>query len=683
MAGSKIETNYVVNMASKGAAKLRTEAERINSSIKKGADDAKKGYKEATKEITSFEKAMGSAIKEMGGNKAAEKALRAVGSEFGKLQKQVDKLTESMKKATAAKGAFLQGLAQGMGAGEFLQRGPGMAKQVAGRTIGQAVMAPGHLARGAMFGGASGFASALSSIPGGGLLGQPLQQAIGMAGGALSFQKQQLSSLPYLMQRGTGSAVSAARAATAPGMLSAAEIETQAKAARPTVTQAKKASFRKGLRDQLLNNDAGMPGSPIPSIAAVSADAAAGYDQKKADLIGDKIVAEKRKELTNRNIGLQRENTRRVMEKSVFGGITSAGSEFGYSKAESMQMATQMAQRGGGAPSANAVKTAMAAQRRYGVSMDTAGSFQLAQRQGGIAGGTGMVGAINQAKRMGLEGSEVTDYLQEIAQGISNFQQTGIPINPRSITGLARSVAVTGVGIARGRKIAASMVGAGQQLSKTGPQSGVDMLMYQAAGYKGGGLEDLLQADLALEKGLDPDQMMGVMKKIAKAGGGGASSVYALQRGLAGKGVDISKSESLALVNKFQNKSLSKGDAARVKDIKARMASGGLDAPGSAGDLQAMAKGLTSALAPHVIRQAEMVDKQLEAGQKLLDAVLKMDFASIGMAATTATALAPTLDWLAGSASDLSKDLEKFVNLVKERGLSGAIATTWAANVVD
>jgi hypothetical protein len=242
--------------------------------------------------------------------------------------------------------------------------------------------------------------------------------------------------------------------------------------------------------------------------------------------------------------------------------LRGAGEGLGLPYTDAFAVAQRAALVGGGAMGDQRVTraqiTAMEALQGFGVDPATTGQFLFAERRGGLVGRHGdatsdvMVDAITNAMQAGLEGSEITDYLQQIASGIADFKHSGIPFNDRALATLSQGLAMS-VGGVRGARIAGSVVGAARQTALEGPQNFGDILMLQRLGglNTSGPIsaDDLLAAEMRLEEGdFGPEQIRGLMSDISRSFGRGAAGVRATRRFFGKRGIGMSLKETQRLL---------------------------------------------------------------------------------------------------------------------------------------
>lgn len=185
----------------------------------------------------------------------------------------------------------------------------------------------------------------------------------------------------------------------------------------------------------------------------------------------------------------------------------------GLSAASSQAFLGALAQASGGLADdpriGNMFESSLAAQTAYGVSPGVAGAFAQGQRLQGNRAGVGQQGFVNALATgvdgLGLRGSELTEYMQQMAEDIASFRQTGIPLATDSIGALGMSLRADGISGSRAAMLAGNFQRSAQQVGMSGPNSAADFMLLQAAsGRQLGGVHDEIQAMRALQRGQDP-----------------------------------------------------------------------------------------------------------------------------------------------------------------------------------
>jgi len=174
-----IKTSVILEHKTKGFDKARRDNDKFNSSLKQmkgGLSALRREFKETNKELRNLMKSFE--------QQSRQNAKDAVKNQKG--------------------GAFTQGLAQGgfPVPSMFLQRGPGMGRQMAGMAVGRAAGAGwgmGKAGVGGSFTGVQGLQQFLGSIPiVGGLLAGQVGKLAGYADQNIGYQKTRLGVAPYL-----------------------------------------------------------------------------------------------------------------------------------------------------------------------------------------------------------------------------------------------------------------------------------------------------------------------------------------------------------------------------------------------------------------------------------------------------------------------------------------------------
>jgi hypothetical protein len=660
-----LETKVRVSAKTQGFDKVQQESAKLQATQKVLFQAAKQGFSDSKKSVTEYRKLMGNLETQLQATAKAQIELQESISETSKSSEVYKKLTDEMKRldqqsnqvrktiglveqafrseAKAAResaaasgqagGAFRQGFAQGAGMGEFVQRGPGMGRQLAGRFAGgAAVGAPMGVAKGIAsmpFQGLQGLAGGLqqagAAIPLG--LGIPavlgattMMQAAGMAGPAVQFQRQRLESAPFLrgMFNQEGAAGAARQKNLAANRLTREAIEQRAKAAGDV------AAGRVPVRPETQGGFFSL-GATAQGVRSGIARGAAGIESPE--------TVRKRAE----NV----ERTRLQGEARKFGiaDTERIGKRFGMAIPETNELAASISQVGGGQGremlgKGGFLETAAAA-KRMGIGPEVSGAFLQAQRRGGIAGvtpgqGVGssqMVDAFSDATKMGLEGSEVNEYLAVIAEGISSWKTTGIPVAKDAIAGIGLSISQKGLSGVRGAAIAQNIVGAAQGLSRGGPQSATQLMMLQTmGGFKGGGGAGLEEAQIQLEQLQGDKGKMGkkgeeFIRRVIQGYGGERTGARAE---LAQMGINFGAKEFKLYGKQLMGEKLSRTeqkDLERERKLREGTAAG---APSGVAGFQALAESFKS-YAKDIDKTVAIQDEQLRIGTDMITTLNNLD----------------------------------------------------------
>jgi len=612
--------------------------------------------------------------------------------------------------ADMARGGFIQGFAGSMGLP--LQRGPGMMRQAAGQAVGG--MARGF--GGAPFGGVSGVAQGLSGIPivGGALAGQ-FTNAMQFGEGALGVQRSRLGMAPFLGVQETGTGIESARAR---GRASVRPPEKEysgdeiRKAERDAINrealiqndpkeQLKEASITTGkillggakdVGRLILRSFTGL-GEDI-SLREPSAITEFRKSRENMSKIrGERITEAGRKAReeaeapTKQYMAEQQaagEAAARAERAAPFQDIKAAGLRYGgMSEAESLQAAQGLLQVGGGGMrglnQSGMLETAFAAQTKFGIGADVSGAYLGAGRtgRGGLVGANEgnapekMTRAIQDGLRLGLEGSELQDYMAQMAQGIQAWKTTGVPINQNSIGRLGLAITnTTALGGLRGAAIGRGLAGAGQAVAETGVQDPIDLMMLQTmGGFKGGSLEDYEKAQVQLEemggpKGWGKDTMREMVTKLTAAGGGGASGRQVLRKAFGRKGIKMSQAETIALEKGATQgiEGLSAKERERFDTILGERKTIAEGMPFDAEELQAQAEELMRGYGSAVKRSAGIQNKQNAVGEKMLDTLQNLQESQAEITTAFTNLTRGGLEKISGVMNDFAKTAEKMTS---------------------
>lgn len=642
---------------------------------------------------------------------------------------QFEEAKRAAEQAEKARGAFVQGLAQGglPFPAPFLQRGPGMGRQVAGMAIGKGIMGGARGAQamgGAMFGGVGGLAQAMQALPGGGVLSGQFMTAAQYAQQNIQWQRTKLGMAPYMedvgqmQERGDYLTQRSARLKSARSKKEKADVELeQAQDQLRTLGIAAQHMYRqkreKEARAEILSPEGEKVFQKGKGIADKAKDALIAYGDtvdatlelvKKGDLWGavtgkgGDIAAKKeieRRELLTTSKGEMksieeldkkrdevydkmdkrrkkslkadadyRKELSKASKKYGAGPFRDVGALgvglMGVGKPEAAQFVGGMIQAGGGfageAREQGMLGTSMAAKTLFGAGPEVSGAFLQAGRRGGMVGGGGRAGgaytdAIAEGLRMGFEGSEMTNYLQQMAQGIQSFQATGIPINPKSITTLAGDITKSGITGTRAMAMAQGLTGGLQQIGQRGIRSGLDHIMLQlVGGYQGGGAKEYRAArarmqDLAgtvqgggVEDVAAQSTIMGALRQLMKfAGGDESAQAEMLQRAMEQLGVrggvrefdwlqrqlagEEFTPEQMAAVGREYSTTPGK-EGRRVKGAGRVRA---LTGEGGRLDLEKAARTAVGTYAPGARAQAAIENRQIAVGRRMVGVVNQLE----------------------------------------------------------
>lgn len=680
--------------------------------------------------LRSLEKQQLATLKALGQTERTSKAYKALHEQFRNLNAEAQRLSQQralvqrlygpkgpggrpLTDADMARGGFVQGLVQG-GFGINLQRGPGMWRQAAGMSLGG--MARGFA--GAPFGGVQGVAQGLAGIPivGGFMAGQ-FQNAMQFGEGAMGVQQARLGMAPFLGAGELGPNVAAARARgrarvrpeqfLPPGQTRFAGEREIGQAANEAVRREAEAwnreqteplqRLKRGVIDTGKIMLQGLKGSALGGIMGplgVGAGGAASmyrqfqrgreegslYERAKAAELAaveeagaPEVAFRKAREVAG-------EAEARRERAEPFREIRELGLQLGgMAETEALRAVQEVLQVGGGGMrglrQTGMLPTMFAAQTRFGMGADITGAYLQAGRagRGGLVGAEGrsdeaLIGAIQDGMMLGLEGSELRDYMQQMAEGIQSWKTSGIPINQGSIGRLSRSIMdTTTLGGVRATAIGRGLAGAAQAVSETGVQDAIDLMMLQTmGGYRGGGLEEYEKAQMRLEEMGGPEawgeeQMKDIVTQLTRAGGGGAAGRQVLRKAFARKGIRMSQAETVALERSVTR---APGEAMTPEEegIRARIqgeAAGVVETmPMGVEDLQAQAADMMKGYGAAVQRAAGIQNLQNTTGERLLTTLQNLQESQALITKGFTNLASGGLNKVSGLVNDFAKSLE-------------------------
>jgi hypothetical protein len=661
-----IRTKFRIEAEAKGFEETEKKAKKLGAALT--PEKLASGMQRLDYGMRQMERQFGGLAKHLKGlNQLLHKFGTAV-DKVNKLGQGVKKVGDEVEKASQKmrRGAFLQGMIQGAGVGEYIPREGGaraMVAQTGGRMVGRAIAGIGGGLASSPFTGLGGLQTAMQGVPVvGGLMAGQLQQGAAAAQSALAVQQARLSLSPFLPSGGAvRGAMGRARAGVMgeqfarqpmPGFLAPhqgpEDIEAQMRRLQAGETDRRARQRHGGIsledarRAHAANED--RRAEQFEAGRRGRADAAAGRARDQA--LG---LTELRRQ--GKNLGAM-------------------------NQIESMQFAQQLLQRRGGtlkgALKTRGVETALAAQTEYGVGTDVSGAFLQAGRRGGILGARGrgaesMVETIGDAFKAGMDKTEVRDYLAQIAALQGEFVRTGIQINPRSIAGLTRSIRLQGFEQGRAGFIGGAVQDRARQISQQGPQNAVDALLLQTLGkFGGGGLADLEQAQLRLEEGkFGGDELNEFSRKIMQgAGPDRTAQRYALKGAFGGIGAPLGTRESILLQKQAMGEELNPEEQKEMLRIQKEVKKSGRRAPTSIEGLTQEAAKTVETMASGLKRQAGLQTQLEDSGAKFLGIVQDMEKAQRNTLQATSE-FAPDLKKVTDAIKSLTEDLPIFAKWMR------------------
>jgi hypothetical protein len=696
----KVTTDVSVRMKTEGAAKAAADTQAVGQ---RGAQAMAKVDREVQKLEGTFKKLtdkqlelnkLMSEMDDKGGKayKALQKDMASVQREASQVERTLKNVQRAYKETDATadqaaqrrkreqqqevqesrRGSFRQGLLQGLiPEAAYLQRGPGMMRQAMGAAIGGRARAGAAGIGQIPFAGAAGLAQAFQSIPGGGFIAAPMMQSVQYAQQALQFRAQRQQMAPFLQMRqqfGPGRMVGETaqqQRARIAGYVDQARLEQQAREQAPAEFQMPSgvggiammgivggiAAYR-GAKDLF--------GGTVGQRLAKSR--AARERAKKVEAAGGEAAFRRQQEQAEREGDIQAMITveggpaqQRRRKDTLQSIIRRQGARMGFALPEAMQMMGGITQAGGGVGAELMTqglgRAGMAAQRLYGVGPEVTGAFLQAGRRGGVVGGQGrggaaMVEALAGGMKMGLEGSELTNWMSQMAGDIRSWQQTGIPINTGSVNALGASMAKWGLGGVRGGAIARGIAGRARELTTRGPQGAEELIMLQElGGLQGMGVGAFEEAQLQLEQGgFEPEAVQRIRQVFRRA----------MRR----FGVNVGIEETQRLQTQLAGGEVTP----RIKAIRDQIARVGAKAPKDIADIGQKAIAETD---PAVRRQIELQNKQIGVGDRMIPFMQNMEESTRKVAEGFTVLAAAPLTKLSGGIKDLADQVPKLANRLK------------------
>jgi hypothetical protein len=365
----------------------------------------------------------------------------------------------------------------------------------------------------------------------------------------------------------------------------------------------------------------------------------------------------------------------------------------GMNKEETIRFLGSILQAGGGVATGEQAKgirqTAFGAKTLFGVQGEVSGAFLKAGRRGGIVGGMGKADtalkqSINEGISLGLSGSEINQWLQQIASSIYQFQQTGIGINIDSISKLATDIGRAGLPITRAINMAQGITQYLQGIGSKGISSGADLMMLrELGGFRGGGVREYRKARSRLEElqfqakgmgveGIAGSPISGALRRyMQNVGGDQAMKTELLQRLLQRWGVKGSVQQFDWLAMQLMGGPTTGDQGKAIADFAKEQQKGQREllAISKMGGISGAAMKMVKDRAPNLRAQAEMQNKQIDIGGKAVSTMqafernaLKVSSAFINLA----DGPLKTVHEAMSSLTDISIELaNQFINMVK------------------
>jgi hypothetical protein len=606
---------------------------------------------------------------------------------------QAKEVKEAAQAAEQSQGAFTQGFLQAAlpWPAAFLQRGPGMRRQMLGMATGGLARA-GIAGLGAAFTGVQGLQRGAASIPlAGGFISGQLGSAAGYAEQALQWQQMRRDLLP-LLGSGFGASAGLRQAEQRLRIFEQEQKQTEQFVRLPEKYRTREIANRP---DVIWTQD----GDIIPMKSDLGREIVQNIRRTRGRLGPEDIVTRPRsallalsaqdpREITEQRAEINRErrrlrqNIQRQQAMTPFGQLLGQGRGLGLNRMELMQRISPILQIGGGglgeAAGQGLTQAALAAQTLFGVGPEVSGAFLRAGRRGGLVGGQGRAGqslveAIQGARELGLERAEIPQYLQIIANGIQQWQITGIPVNEKSLKTIALEVEKAGISAPRALQISQGIQQYVQNIGARGIRGGLDiLLLQQLGGFRGGGAGDLEQAMIRMEtmraglaggvEGIGPESGMGeTMRFLMEQGGGGAMGRRFLRTVLQRMGVQTSALEVRALAGRLTGEELLTPEQRQTLETERERRRAGVTEAAAMRDPQSLMKMAMTQVAqvsPHLEKQAGLLEKQLEVGNRMITTVTRLERSALQTTNAFTQLVEEPLKKFSGALENITKKLE-------------------------
>jgi len=434
---------------------------------------------------------------ELKGVKDQAELVNTALTQMDRIQSRANRQQQDKSKGTAR--SFAAGMGQGTGLGQYIPTEQGMGARMVGQAVGGGLRRAGGMAAAPfMTPGISGLAGALGQLPFGlgAFGGAALNSASSSYQAAVGYDRSKLGNLHF-----AGESTKTDLGIDKEGLRSARKDQQAAKGAVKGARSSHNAVARR------LRNQSTVSESEWEELAEHRADVAA--KQAKVDEAKAAVATAKTKHKFKREGGL---------------GSTSMGTELGFNPNEVQGLLSSFFGARGGEMDKDGerqARTALTAQRAYGVDMGASGSFQRGAMAGG--GGTGdqqLSSVLQGAVAAGLRGSQVPEFLGTLVDLQQRAEKQGLKIDAQEFVKTTMMMNWGGMKGLQGQRMAGELTQSAQSLSQRGVQSAEDVMMLRAAGYDpAGGMTSLEDSMLALE---NPSQevLQKIMGKLVEGSGG-------------------------------------------------------------------------------------------------------------------------------------------------------------------
>lgn len=330
------------------------------------------------------------------------------------------------------------------------------------------------------------------------------------------------------------------------------------------------------------------------------------------------------------------------------------GVRMGFAPAETMQIAAQLGQAAGRPVSPQEMGQAMALQRTLGLGAQQTGGMIRQLRYAGEISGVGaqqgsmeeVANLIGDAVAMGLEGSEIADFLQQQTGFLGQMAQQGVGVNIEQQRNLEATIRNSGAVIPwRVDDLARQFTTGASRIGREGAQSAEQFRLMRAFGFTGaGGMEEFFRVRMGMQS-QELGQQMGLrspaeamsrfIEEMRVEGAGPAMQAGVLQRAFQGVGMTIGPEEALRMAQGMQ----------------------ATQAGGFQIDTQA-AERLVATVAPSARAEAGIQAERVAIGAQVAGAMQDLQRTTNNMAGLFTNVLGPATDAVASGMNNLTQALE-------------------------
>lgn len=496
-------------------------------------------------------------------------AVRTIAKSAGELDKRTKGTGGAGAGAQQRDPNFVRGLLQGLGVGQYL---PGattgaLAAQATGAMIGRGVRGIGGGIASSAFNGIGSLIQGLGSVPGGGVVAGPMNAAVAAVEQALALQQAQQGAA-FALDFGAGArAARGARAAVGP---SASVATTSAASSYVTNANAERiAELEAFIADGYKKAASGAPAYRDGTVFMREVEKAEETWRtlteggKAGDLYERAIEARAARaggEAGSATMNAQDAAAASARFRALYGmsggDFAGLGVRYGMDQTELTRFASEVARsRGGtiGAMGAGGGTQAALAASVLGIDAGTSGRVLRGVQIGAMGGGSEgdvLARTIGRAMALGLEGSEIAEDIARTAQGIEQFERTGLPIAEGARTDIARALIGTSMAapVAAGR--AAAFTSSIQSRAMQGlPTGATDFAsLVKLGGYSGGGTEEALEALFRMQRGEFTGENVNELARTfaGTLPTGPAGRAFGIQRGFSSLGMSLGPDEAQA-----------------------------------------------------------------------------------------------------------------------------------------